>query len=123
MLLIQQVNYGNEGLPSFDPAAQYPPVAPGLAALPQAVLGQGKFLSCFPTRYIAHKTRYIQLMQTLLGSDEALKNVLMAWYYAGYYTGLYEGRQQGVASASASAAAATASRGGHEHGGKKKPSG
>lgn len=25
--------------------------------------------------------------------DEALKNLMMSWYYAGYYTGLYEGRQ------------------------------
>lgn len=27
--------------------------------------------------------------------DEGLKNLLMAWYYAGYYTGLMEGKQQG----------------------------
>ena len=26
--------------------------------------------------------------------DEALKNLMMAWYYAGYYTGLHEGKQQ-----------------------------
>lgn len=25
--------------------------------------------------------------------DEALKNLMMSWYYAGYYTGLYEGQQ------------------------------
>ncbi|EED23713.1 conserved hypothetical protein [Talaromyces stipitatus ATCC 10500] len=32
----------------------------------------------------------------LLGQvqDPALKNLMMAWYYAGYYTGLYEGRHQ-----------------------------
>ncbi|KAK0514208.1 hypothetical protein JMJ35_002825 [Cladonia borealis] len=32
----------------------------------------------------------------ILGSvqDEALKNLMMSWYYAGYYTGLYEGQQQ-----------------------------
>ncbi|MCJ1298919.1 hypothetical protein MMC08_001710 [Hypocenomyce scalaris] len=31
----------------------------------------------------------------LLGKvqDEALKNLMMSWYYAGYYTGLYEGQQ------------------------------
>ena len=29
--------------------------------------------------------------------DEGLKNLLMAWYYAGYYTGLIEGKQQGIA--------------------------
>jgi hypothetical protein len=26
--------------------------------------------------------------------DEALRNLMMSWYYAGYYTGLYEGQQQ-----------------------------
>ncbi|KAL5363944.1 hypothetical protein BJX96DRAFT_127360 [Aspergillus floccosus] len=26
--------------------------------------------------------------------DEGLKNLMMAWYYAGYYTGLYEGQQK-----------------------------
>ncbi|CAD6579232.1 MAG: hypothetical protein ASARMPREDX12_009100 [Alectoria sarmentosa] len=26
--------------------------------------------------------------------NEALKNLMMSWYYAGYYTGLYEGQQQ-----------------------------
>lgn len=25
--------------------------------------------------------------------DEALRNLMMSWYYAGYYTGLYEGQQ------------------------------
>lgn len=25
--------------------------------------------------------------------DEALRNLMMSWYYAGYYTGLYEGKQ------------------------------
>ncbi|MCJ1452655.1 hypothetical protein MMC28_002998 [Mycoblastus sanguinarius] len=32
--------------------------------------------------------------------DEALKNLMMSWYYAGYYTGLYEGQQQAVNTAS-----------------------
>ncbi|KAL3480013.1 hypothetical protein BJX99DRAFT_221096 [Aspergillus californicus] len=27
------------------------------------------------------------------GKDEGLKNLMMAWYYAGYYTALYEGQQ------------------------------
>lgn len=26
--------------------------------------------------------------------EEALHNLMMAWYYAGYYTGLYQGREQ-----------------------------
>ncbi|OAX82579.1 hypothetical protein ACJ72_03071 [Emergomyces africanus] len=30
------------------------------------------------------------------GADEGLKNLMMAWYFAGYYTGLYEGQQRGA---------------------------
>jgi hypothetical protein len=26
--------------------------------------------------------------------NEELKNLMMAWYYAGYYTGLHEGQQK-----------------------------
>ncbi|QSS51558.1 SMN domain-containing protein [Histoplasma capsulatum var. duboisii H88] len=29
-------------------------------------------------------------------ADKALKNLMMAWYFAGYYTGLYEGQQRGA---------------------------
>ncbi|EAW10102.1 uncharacterized protein ACLA_045670 [Aspergillus clavatus NRRL 1] len=34
--------------------------------------------------------------------DEGLKNLMMAWYYAGYYTGLYEGQQRGNQNTSSS---------------------
>ncbi|KKZ62357.1 hypothetical protein EMCG_03243 [[Emmonsia] crescens] len=30
------------------------------------------------------------------GADGGLKNLMMAWYFAGYYTGLYEGQQRGA---------------------------
>ncbi|OJD26450.1 hypothetical protein ACJ73_02163 [Blastomyces percursus] len=30
------------------------------------------------------------------GADESLRNLMMAWYFAGYYTGLYEGQHQGT---------------------------
>ncbi|KAJ9247497.1 hypothetical protein DTO207G8_8073 [Paecilomyces variotii] len=30
----------------------------------------------------------------LQGQDESLKNLIMAWYYAGYYTGLHEGQRR-----------------------------
>ena len=33
-------------------------------------------------------------MLTMLVNDDALKNLMMSWYYAGYYTGLYEGQQR-----------------------------
>jgi hypothetical protein len=29
-----------------------------------------------------------------LGQDEGLKNLMMAWYYAGYYTAQYEEQQR-----------------------------
>lgn len=34
------------------------------------------------------------------GQDEGLKNLMMAWYYAGYYTGFYEGQQKAAGSTS-----------------------
>lgn len=36
----------------------------------------------------------LQLTQRVAVQDEELKNLMMAWYYAGYYTGLYQGQQQ-----------------------------
>ncbi|KAL2223457.1 hypothetical protein M432DRAFT_57676 [Thermoascus aurantiacus ATCC 26904] len=38
----------------------------------------------------------VTMPHMLLGQvqDEGLKNLMMAWYYAGYYTGLYEGQQR-----------------------------
>ena len=30
------------------------------------------------------------------GQDEALKNLMMSWYYAGYYTGFYEGQKSKI---------------------------
>jgi len=29
--------------------------------------------------------------------DEAMRNLMMSWYYAGYYTGIQEGRQKAYA--------------------------
>ena len=36
----------------------------------------------------------VTLLTSFADKDEALKNLMMSWYYAGYYTGLYEGQQQ-----------------------------
>lgn len=58
----------------------------GAAAMPHAALSQGS-LPCIdlaPT--IANFRTSVQ--------DEGLKNLMMAWYFAGYYTGLYEGQQR-----------------------------
>lgn len=38
-----------------------------------------------------------QWLTSVMGNavkDEGLKNLMMAWYYAGYYTGLHEGQQR-----------------------------
>ncbi|GIZ44554.1 hypothetical protein CKM354_000774900 [Cercospora kikuchii] len=57
-------------LPSVTATVPRPPPAgpPGLASLPQALIGGAQ--------------------------NEDLKNIMMSWYYAGYYTGLYEGQQK-----------------------------
>ncbi|EEA27919.1 hypothetical protein TMatcc_003779 [Talaromyces marneffei ATCC 18224] len=57
-------------------AGAVPPATGGASTAPDALLGQVQ--------------------------DPALKNLMMAWYYAGYYTGLYEGRQQASQSDNAS---------------------
>lgn len=36
----------------------------------------------------------VTLLTNCVVKDEALRNLMMSWYYAGYYTGLYEGQQQ-----------------------------
>ncbi|KAL4937592.1 hypothetical protein BDV06DRAFT_70211 [Aspergillus oleicola] len=36
------------------------------------------------------------------GQDEGLKNLMMAWYYAGYYTALYEEQQNAAANSKSS---------------------
>lgn len=62
--------------------------APGLPPIPQAVL-TGQTPSDILTRF--------GLICCILGHDQALKSVMMSWYYAGYYTGLYEGQQSAQA--------------------------
>lgn len=45
----------------------------------------------------AHHVRpYLRGVLLTVGGvqDESLKNLMMAWYYAGYYTGLHEGQKQ-----------------------------
>ena len=56
--------------------------------MPQTVLGGGKL----PT--IEAVLVRLTVRVDHAGQDEGLKNLMMAWYYAGYYTGLYEGQQK-----------------------------
>ena len=73
-------------------------VALGLRKLEKAVTSHvppSLHVSKYPTssfnavlRRIAH-----HVVPVLATQDEALKNLMMSWYWAGYYTGLYEGQQ------------------------------
>ena len=55
-----------------------------------AILGGGKLiLSLMTWKAVTEHETAVQ--------NEALKNLMMSWYYAGYYTGLYEGQRQGLA--------------------------
>lgn len=56
-------------------------------SMPQAVIGGGNTCrDAFPNAE--------SFANTLLVHDQALKDLMMSWYFAGYYTGLYEGKQQ-----------------------------
>jgi hypothetical protein len=60
-------------------------------ALPEHLIGQGE--TAWP-----RDVHGLRILTVWLGAvhDEGLKNLLMAWYYAGYYTGLMEGKHQGA---------------------------
>ncbi|KAL2355676.1 hypothetical protein BJ546DRAFT_1059894 [Cryomyces antarcticus] len=62
--------------------------------------------STLPSQVIAAATPSLVSLPSGLSipGDEALKTLMMSWYYAGYYTGLHEGQQK---AAQASATAAT----------------
>lgn len=55
--------------------------------MPQAVIGGGNI--CRDAFLNAESGA-----NTLLVDDQALKDLMISWYFAGYYTGLYEGKQQ-----------------------------
>ena len=79
----------NQEFSSSMPEQMQPPPKPsdatGEQAMPGAIIGNGKHTHPFSEEVKAYKT---------VVQDEALKNLMMSWYYAGYYTGLYEGQQQ-----------------------------
>ena len=49
--------------------------------------------SCQTTRDQHSSAPAVPAAMTNAVKDEALKNLMMSWYYAGYYTGLYEGQK------------------------------
>jgi hypothetical protein len=61
-----------------------------LPALGQSIIGGGT--TVFPPGHSEARV----LTGSVLGvvKDEALKSLMMSWYWAGYYTGLYEGQQK-----------------------------
>lgn len=59
------------------------------SGMPNAVTSGGEISeSCFAISTWENLTDFYSV------KDEALKNLMMSWYYAGYYTGLYEGQHQ-----------------------------
>lgn len=72
----------------------------GFATMPQLVSQGDDASSKFLSNYLPHVTECgwanIGLTLKFSGADKALKNLMMAWYFAGYYTGLYEGQQRGA---------------------------
>ena len=71
------------------PEQMQPPSKPsnakGKQTMPDAILGSGKHTHSLQREVKAYEA---------VVQDEALKNLMMSWYYAGYYTGLYEGQQR-----------------------------
>ena len=41
---------------------------------------------------------HVPLLTPTLVNNDAMKNLMLSWYWAGYYTGLHEGQQQAVPS-------------------------
>lgn len=70
------------------------------AALPQALAANGKCNKddLCPSKAGERNAKKVLLTGRIV-HDDAMKNIMMSWYYAGYYTGLYEGKQIGYASA------------------------
>lgn len=56
--------------------------------MPDAIINSGEFLVVIAVSVRKNLTDFC------LVKDEALKNLMMSWYFAGYYTGLYEGQRQ-----------------------------
>ena len=58
--------------------------------MPNGLIGAGT------TRPVARQLSWSrrELNGTNAGDDEALKGLMMSWYYAGYYTGLHDGLQR-----------------------------
>ena len=69
-----------------------PASAPAAAETLKAMLAGGKSIT------FVEYGGGVMLTEVVV-QDEAMKNLMMSWYYAGYYTGLYEGKQQGYARA------------------------
>jgi hypothetical protein len=67
----------------------------GMANMPNVMLGEGETLST--GLLVETRSTKRKLADKLCGAkvqDQGLKNIMMAWYFAGYYTGLYEGQRR-----------------------------
>ena len=57
--------------------------------MPDAIINGGEVAKIHLTPSVCEN-----LTNTCSVKDEALKSLMMSWYYAGYYTGLYDGQQK-----------------------------
>lgn len=81
---------GSTGFASYMPGSQHP----GAAGLPSAPAGPGHPAGGPCGSHLPALSALAGMPRAAgEGDDEALPNLLMAWYLSGYHTGLYAGRQ------------------------------
>ena len=81
---VESGHFVSNGQPAAQATQSNAPVQP---PLPQALLGSGK------SPLISSDCSGSLMLICFLVSDEAMRNLMMSWYYAGYYTGLVEGQR------------------------------
>ncbi|KAL4889690.1 hypothetical protein BDV59DRAFT_186004 [Aspergillus ambiguus] len=85
-----------DGSPEVEMDAEEPPAEEPKAAPPQNSQDTGEAAPSIGASAAAPGPAGAAVPHAALAQvqDEGLKNLMMAWYYAGYYTGLYEGQQK-----------------------------
>jgi hypothetical protein len=79
---VQENGQEQESVPAAERSSQQS--LPAFQHFPAPVMGSG-ILSC---------TQEVDSADTAAGSDDSVRNIMMAWYWAGYYTGLHEGSKK-----------------------------
>ncbi|KAK2731934.1 hypothetical protein FQN55_004407 [Onygenales sp. PD_40] len=82
----------NEDVEQDMAGAEKQPAGPSLHG--DAASAKAETGATHPTGGFANMPHMVHQAGDASGSDEGLKNLMMAWYFAGYYTGLHEGQQR-----------------------------